>query len=116
MESLLYNKDKLSGRTVLLRVDFNVEVKQGRVQSRFRLERAIPTIKDLQRAGAKIILLSHIDEKEGGPLEPVAKALLPEFPKLFFVKDIFSAEARTASAAMKPGDDILFENLRKWSG
>ena len=116
MESLLYNKDKLSGRTVLLRVDFNVEVKQGRVQSRFRLERVIPTIKDLQSAGAKIIIASHIDEKEGGTLEPVAKALLPEFPKLFFVEDIFSAEARSASANMKEGDVILFENLRKWSG
>src|SRR3989344_1411648 len=116
MESLLYNKDKLSGRTVLLRADFNVGIKQGRVQSRFRLERVIPTIKDLQSAGAKIIIISHIDEKEGGTLEPVARALLPEFPKLFFVEDIFSAEARSASASMKEGDIILFENLRKWPG
>lgn len=116
MESFVYNREKLEGKKVLLRVDFNVEIKDNSVQSFFRLKRVIPTIKDLSDAGAKIILIAHIDDKEGGTLEPVARALVPEFPRLRLIKDIFATEARETTDLMKNGDIILFENLRKWEG
>ena len=116
MERLVYKKENLAGKRVLLRVDFNVEIKNNSVQSYFRIGRALPTIKELIEARAKVILISHIDDKEGGSLEPVAKALLPEIPKLYFQKDIFAPEAKDYVFNMKDGDIVLFENLRKWPG
>src|SRR3989344_565180 len=116
MNNYAYDKEKLSSKTVLLRTDFNVEIKYNSVVSDFRLRRTIPTIKDLQNAGAKIILISHIDDKEGGSLEPVARNLVKDFPKLFFIEDIFSEDAKDKVSKMRNGDVILFENLRKWPG
>jgi 3-phosphoglycerate kinase len=116
MEHLVYNKEELKGKKVLVRVDFNVEIKNNNVTSEFRLKRTIPTIRDLTLAGAQVILIAHIDDKEGGTLEPVARYLVGEFPKLFFVKDIFSPEARDVVIRMNDGDVVLFENLRKWPG
>ncbi len=104
------------GKKVLLRVDFNVSIKDGQVADSFRISRIIPTIKTLTDAGARVILLAHIDDKEGGTLEPAARFLVATFPRLFFVKDIMSEEASRAVNGMKNGDVILFENLRKWEG
>lgn len=116
MEHPVYNKEELKGKKVLVRVDFNVEIKNSNVTSEFRLKRTIPTIRDLTLAGAQVIIIAHIDDKEGGTLEPVARYLVKEFPRLFFVKDIFSPEARDVVIRMNDGDVILFENLRKWPG
>ncbi len=116
MKNITYNKDALKGKRVLVRVDFNVELENGVVKSEFRLKRTIPTIRELTLSGAKVILMAHIDEKEGGTLEPIARYLVKEFPRLFFVKDIFSTEARDVSIRMNDGDVILFENLRVWDG
>ncbi|MDB5204282.1 MAG: Phosphoglycerate kinase [Candidatus Taylorbacteria bacterium] len=106
----------IKGKKILLRVDFNVSIKDKSVGSDFRIKRVIPTIRALTEAGAKVILLAHIDDKEGGTLEPVAKYLVAEFPRLFFVSDIFSNNTRVAVDGMAEGDIILFENLRKWPG
>ncbi len=116
MEGLVYKKGELKGKKVLLRVDFNVEINEGKVAAEFRLKRTIPTIRELSLAGAQVILIAHIDDKEGGTLEPVAKYLVNHFPKLFFVTDINSPEARDKVIKMTDGDIILFENLRKWPG
>lgn len=112
----VFNKEALKGKRVLLRVDFNIEIKDGNVASEFRLKRTIPTIRDLSLAGARVILIAHIDDKEGGTLEPVAKYLMKDFPKLTFVSDIFSPEAFDKTIKMQDGDIVLFENLRKWPG
>jgi phosphoglycerate kinase len=116
MNDLVYRKEDLKGKKVLLRVDFNVEIENGVVTSPFRLKRTIPTIRELLLAGAQIILIAHIDDKEGGSLEPVARYLVKDFPKLFFITDIYSAETRDRVIRMQDGDVILFENLRKWPG
>jgi phosphoglycerate kinase len=108
--------EELKGKKVLLRVDFNVKIKDNNVVSDFRIIRVLPTIRKFVDAGAKVILLAHIDDKEGGTLEPVARYLLTEYPKLFFVKDIFSEECKSVVSVMNEGDVILFENLRKWEG
>lgn len=116
MDGLVYNKDELKGKRILLRVDFNVEIKDNSVASDFRLRRTIPTIRELSLAGAKVILLAHIDDKEGGTLEPVARYLVKDFPRLYFVRDINSPEAVDVTVRMNEGDVVLFENLRKWPG
>lgn len=104
------------GKRVLLRVDFNISIKDSKVQSDFRIKRVLPTIKKLTNSGAKVILIAHIDDKEGGSLEPVARYLLEHFPRLYFVKDIFDTDAKSHVDTMREGDVILFENLRKWEG
>ncbi len=110
------DSNTIKGKKILLRVDFNISIKNNKIESDFRIRRVIPTIKELVNAGAKVILLAHIDDKEGGTLEPVAKYLVAEFPRLFFVSDIFSNNTRVAVDSMNDGDVILFENLRKWPG
>lgn len=106
----------IKSKKILLRVDFNVSIKNNKVESDFRIRRVIPTIRDLINAGAKVVLLAHIDDKEGGTLEPIARHLIAEFPRLFFVSDIYSHDARVAVDSMNDGDVVLFENLRKWPG
>ncbi|MEM9421161.1 MAG: phosphoglycerate kinase, partial [Pseudomonadota bacterium] len=69
----------VSGQRVLVRVDFNVPVQNGSVSDATRLERALPTVKSLREAGAKIILLSHFGRPKGQvvpdmSLAPVAEA------------------------------------------
>ncbi len=116
MPDFVYKKEDLKGKKVLLRVDFNVEIKEGKVAAEFRLKRTIPTIRELSLAGAQVIIIAHIDDKEGGTLEPVARYLTKDFPRLFFITDMFSPEARDKVIKMHDGDIILFENLRKWEG
>lgn len=112
----LSSLNNLEDKKVLLRVDFNVSIKDGNVIEDFRIKKVLPTIDFLIQSGAKIILISHIDEKEGGTLEPVARFLLTFFPKLRFIKDIFSPEAKKEVDNMAPAGIILFENLRNWEG
>jgi phosphoglycerate kinase len=104
------------GRKVLLRTDFNVHIEGGFVKETYRIERAMQTLDFLVRAGAKVIIISHIDSKEGGSLEPVARYLTQRFPRLRFVPDIYAPEVSREVADLKEGGILLFENLRKWSG
>lgn len=106
----------LRGKRVVLRADFNVSIKDGIVAEEFRIIKTIPTIQFLVNAGAKIIIISHIDKKEGGTLLPVAKYLLPSFPRLRFIPDIFSGEVIEEVKDLRDGSILLFENLRKWPG
>lgn len=106
----------LKGRRVLLRTDFNVHIEGGFVKETFRIERAMETLDFLVRSGAKVIIISHIDSKEGGTLEPVARYLTQRFPRLRFILDIYSEEASREVSELKEGGILLFENLRKWSG
>jgi phosphoglycerate kinase len=110
------NENSIKGKRVVLRVDFNVSINNKIVQSDFRIKRVLPTIIKLSNAGAKIILISHIDDKEGGTLEPVARCLVEQFPRLFFVENIFDESVSERVLDMKDGDVVLFENLRKWPG
>lgn len=84
----------LKGKTALVRVDFNVPIKNGRVLDDFRIKKTLPTIKFLQKKGAKIILISHLGEDGKKSLKPVANYL-----KKFVKKDI-----------------VLLENIRRYDG
>lgn len=113
----IISKDfSLKGRKVLVRTDFNVHIEGGFVKETFRIERAMQTLDLLVRNGAKVIIISHIDSKEGGSLEPVARYLTQRFPRLRFISDIYSPEAMREVSDLKDGGILLFENLRKWSG
>ena len=104
----------IKGKVALLRVDFNVPVKNGRVEDDFRIIKALPTIKFLQKKGAKIILITHLG-KGGETLLPVSKAL-NKFIKAKFVPELIGLEVKRAVSEMKNSDIILLQNLRNNEG
>jgi phosphoglycerate kinase len=107
----------LRGKRVLLRVDFNVPMEDGKVSDLTRLERAAPTITEIADKGGKVILLSHFGRPKGrdlkDSLKPVADALAGVLDRpVGFVEDCIGAAAGAAVDAMKNGDIVCLENTR----
>ncbi len=97
---------------VLVRVPFNVPIKDGQVTDDFRIKAELPTLRYLLNHGASLILLSH-HSKEGTSLAPVAPVLQKLLDRpVKFVADVLSDEAKSAAEALQPGDVLLMENLR----
>jgi phosphoglycerate kinase len=108
----------LHGKRALVRVDFNVPMEDGKVTDDTRLRAAKPTIDELRKGGAKVILLAHFDRPKGKVVpsmslkpivEPLSKVL--DVP-VAFAPDCIGPKAREAVAAMQPGDVLLLENVR----
>jgi phosphoglycerate kinase len=110
------------GQRALVRVDFNVPIKDGRVADDTRIRAAIPTIEYLVEHGASVILCSHLGRPKGGPdpafsLRPVADHLAGLLGKpVAFVAAMVGAEAEKRTAEMVPGDILLLENTRFEAG
>jgi len=108
----------VKGKRVLVRVDFNVPIKDGRVGDDTRIRAAMPTIQFLLDRGAAVILASHLGRPKGGPdpkysLEPVAEHLSKLLGKpVKFIKDCVGPEAEAAARSLKSGDVLLLENTR----
>ncbi len=109
-----------SGKHVLVRCDFNVPLKDGKITDETRINAALPTIQKLIDEGAMVILCSHLGKvkngpNEGEPLAPVAKSLSEKLgKKVLFVSDynVTGPAAEAAVKAMKPGDVVLLQNTR----
>jgi phosphoglycerate kinase len=102
---------------VLLRVDFNVPMEDGKVSDLTRLERAAPTITEIADKGGKVILLSHFGRPKGrdlkDSLKPVADALARVLNRpVGFAQDCIGPAAEAAVNAMKNGDIVCLENTR----
>jgi phosphoglycerate kinase len=107
----------VKGKRVLLRVDLNVPMENGRVTDTTRLERIAPTILELSAKGGKVILLAHFGRPKGRDpkesLKPVAAALSQVIKKeIAFADDCIGEAAEKAIAAMKDGDVLCLENTR----
>jgi phosphoglycerate kinase len=107
----------LRGKRVLLRVDLNVPMDDGKVSDLTRLERVAPTITEIARKGGKAILLSHFGRpKERNlkdSLKPVADALAGVLNRpVGFAEDCIGLPAQAAVNAMKNGDIVCLENTR----
>ncbi len=110
----------VKGKRVLVRCDFNVPLKDGKITDENRLVAALPTIKKLIADGGKVILCSHLGKPKGEPvpsmsLAPVAKRLselLGQEVKFAADANVVGENAKAAVAAMKDGDVILLENTR----
>ena len=112
----------LAGRRVFLRVDYNVQVDDGKVIDDMRLRESLPTIAYLRQAGASVILCSHRGRPRGQVVEnlrnvPVATHLsrLIETP-VRSVGDCIGPEAEAAAAALEPGEVMMLENVRFHEG
>jgi len=107
---------ELKGKRVVLRVDFNLPLdKHGNVADMFRVKQAWKTVEYLSQRGARVIAMSHIGKDEKESLEPVARAI-NAFAKIIFIPDISGPVAQDAVRAMRDGDIILLENLRRDPG
>src|SRR5215470_3604909 len=107
----------LGGKRVLLRVDLNVPMEDGKISDLTRLERVAPTIAEIARKGGKVILLSHFGRpKERNlkdSLKPVADALAGVLGRpVGFAEDCIGPAAQAAVNAMKNGDIVCLENTR----
>src|ERR1700757_2111495 len=107
----------VAGKRVLVRVDLNVPMENGRVGDKTRLERVTPTIKEIAAKGGKVILLSHFGRpKERDPaasLRPVAQALAEIIGRpVAFAEDCIGPAAEAAVASLKAGDILCLENTR----
>lgn len=106
---------ELKGKRVIVRTSLDVPMVDGVIQSSFRLVRAIPTIAHLVHAGARVILLTHVGRDPKNSTEPLARAL-SEYVPVTYVPGVTGAVVETAVAALKDGEVILLENLRREAG
>ena len=112
----------VNGQRVLLRLDLNVPLENGRVSDATRIERALPTLRDLMAKGARIIVLSHFGRPKNGPdkensLEPVAAVLSAHLhAPVAFAPDCIGDVAAQAIAKLGDGQVLLLENTRFHKG
>ena len=111
---------QVKGKRVLVRCDFNVPMKDGKITNDKRIVAALPTIKTLIADGGKVILCSHLGKPKNGPeekfsLAPVAVRLSELLGQnVVFANDdnVVGENAKAAVAAMKDGDVVLLQNTR----
>ena len=112
----------IAGKRVLVRVDLNVPVADGKVSDSTRIERVAPTIKELSDKGARVILLAHFGRPKGEPvadqslslIAPAVEEVLDQ--KVAFASDCIGAPAADAITKMENGDILLLENTRFHKG
>ena len=111
-----------AGQRVLMRVDFNVPLEDGRITDDTRIRAAIPSIEHLTKAGGRVILMSHLGRPKGErkpefSLQPVA-ARLGEIlgTTVHFVEDCVGEEAEKVANSLGDGEILLLENVRYYKG
>ncbi|OLY48831.1 phosphoglycerate kinase [Bartonella apis] len=112
----------VKSKRVLLRVDLNVPVADGKVTDTTRIERVRPTITELSRKGAKVILLAHFGRPKGKIVAEFSlKQIVPTVEKVLgkpvaFAEDCIGEKAKAAVDTLKDGDIVLLENTRFHEG
>src|SRR5512142_148319 len=108
----------IKGKRVLMRVDFNVPMQDGKVTDDKRIKASLPTIQYVLDQGASLILMSHLGRPKGGPdpefsLKAAAEALSKLLGKpVKMAPDSVGPEVEQMAAALKPGEVLMLENVR----
>jgi phosphoglycerate kinase len=108
----------LTGKRVFVRVDFNVPIKEGKVEDDTRIRASLPTIQHALNSGASVVLASHLGRPKGARVEkyslkPVAEHLSSLLSKpVIFANDCVGEEAESKARNLSPGEVLLLENLR----
>ena len=109
---------ELSGRTVLVRVDYNVPVASGRITDDYRLKKSLPTLEYLRQHSCKVIICSHLGRPEGQPvaelsLQPIRDRLSELLGiEVKFIPESIGDQVIQAAKVLKPSEVLLLENLR----
>lgn len=105
----------LKDKRVLVRLDLNLPLVDGKVGNDYRVEKSLDTLNFLKNSGAKIIILAHIGRDKNETLRPVSDYLNNILPHKF-ISDIYADNAKQEVDSMSSGDILLFENLRQHDG
>lgn len=112
----------VKGKRVLVRVDFNVPIKEGKITDDTRIRAALPTIEYLLEQGAAVILFSHLGRPKGGPdpkysMKPVAEYLakMVKAP-VSFAEEAAGPKTEEIAKGLKPGEILVLENTRFYPG
>lgn len=121
MEKLTIKDLALSGKRVLMRVDFNVPVEKGNITDDSRIRASLPSIQYILDHGASLVLMSHLGRPKGkdpaATLAPCAKRLSELLKKpVQMAPDCVGPEVEKLASALKPGQVLLLENLRFHTG
>ena len=109
---------ELSGKRVLVRVDYNVPLKNGAVTDATRIEASLPTLKYIIDQGGSLVLMSHLGRPKGTPdpeysLKPVAEKLSEMIGRpVQFVSDCVGEKVREAAQKLRSGEILMLENVR----
>ncbi len=114
---------EMSGKVVLVRVDLNVPMADGKVTDTTRIDKILPTIRNVIGKGGKPVLLAHFGRPKGkripemslSQIVPALQAALPD-NRVIFAEDCIGGPAKTAVGDMRPGDVVLLENTRFHAG
>lgn len=118
----IHDVKNLKGLGVLVRVDLNVPVHQGKVLDTTRMDRIVPTVDFLVQAGARVILLSHFGRPKGQVVPNLSlRQILPALKNALghpvqFVPDCVGEEALKVAQSLEPGSILLLENVRFHEG
>jgi phosphoglycerate kinase len=108
----------VAGKRVLVRVDYNVPLKDGQVTDATRIEASLPTLRHLLAGGGRVILMSHLGRPKGSPdpsmsLKPVADKLADLIGQpVMMAPDCVGEEAEKLANALNPGEILMLENVR----
>jgi phosphoglycerate kinase len=105
--------NNVNSKTFLIRADFNVPIENGIIIEDLRMRSSLPTINLLRDAGAKIVLMSHIETKDGSGMEVVAQHFNDKLGlSVKYINEVIGENVKVAVEAMKDGEIILLQNLR----
>lgn len=117
METLPFLKSQAlkSGMRVLVRLDLNVPMREGKIEDTFRIEQAIRTLTLLQKKKVKTIVVTHLGDAQES-VGSIVKLISKKIKKISFVPYVIGDRALHAVDSMKPGDILVLENLRSQAG
>lgn len=113
MKLRVVDYNAVKGKYVLLRVDFNVQIENGKILDTFRIEQSLPTINKLRESGARVAICAHLGRPKGVHVPELSLRPIADYMKIPFVADCLD---KKFMAGMQDGDIVLMENVRFYAG